>query len=124
MKFSWHKTGYLEIILLTVLLIWIVFRYQHTLNQFHPEWIILGLAIGLVWCVRDKLHLPFNLLLLIAGMLSKLACCGGNIRKNLTGNILAESCNGTTDWCFSLTMPSVSSTGKLNFDWKSSVWII
>ena len=42
MKFSWHKTGFLEIILLTVLLIWIAFRYQDTLNQLHPEGIMLG----------------------------------------------------------------------------------
>ena len=69
MKFSRHKTGFLEFFLLTVLLIWITFRYQHTLNQLHPEWIMLGLAIGLVWCLRHKLHLPFILLLLIAGML-------------------------------------------------------
>ena len=42
MKFIWHKTGFLEIILLTVLLICIVFRFQHTLKKFHPEWIMLG----------------------------------------------------------------------------------
>ena len=48
MKFSLHKTGYLEIVLLTVLVIWITFRYQHTINRLHPEWFILVLAIGLV----------------------------------------------------------------------------
>ena len=69
MKFSRHKTGFLEIFLLTVLLIWFAFHYQHTLNQLHPEWVMLGLAIGLVWCLRHKLCLPFILLLLIAGML-------------------------------------------------------
>ena len=69
MKFSWHKTGFLEIISLTVLLTWIESRYQHILNHLHPEWIMLGLAICLVWCIRHKLHLPFILLLLIAGML-------------------------------------------------------
>jgi len=42
MKFSWYKTGFLEIILLTVLLFWIAFRYQYTLNHLHPEWVILG----------------------------------------------------------------------------------
>lgn len=69
MKFSWHKTGLMEIIILPVVLIWIVFRYQHTLNQLHPEWIMLGLGLGLVWCLRHKLHLPLILLLLIAGIL-------------------------------------------------------
>ena len=69
MKFSWHKTGLLQIIIVSVLLIWIVFRYQHTLNQLHPEWIMLGLGLGLLWSLRHNLHFPLILLLLIGGML-------------------------------------------------------
>ncbi len=69
MKFSWHKTGLLQIIIVSVLLIWIIFRYQHTLNQLHPEWIMLGLGLGLLWSLRHNLHFPLILLLLIGGML-------------------------------------------------------
>ena len=42
MNFSFYKISILEIILLTVFLIWIACCYQDTLNQLHPEGIMLG----------------------------------------------------------------------------------
>jgi len=69
MQFKWHKTGLIELIFLLAALIWISFRYQDTLNLLHPEWIILGLGLGFLWCLRHKLYLPLFLLLLIAGTL-------------------------------------------------------
>jgi len=69
MQFKWHKTGLIELTFLLAALIWISFRYQDTLNLLHPEWIILGLGLGFLWCLRHKLYLPLFLLLLIAGTL-------------------------------------------------------
>ena len=46
MQFKWHKTGLIELTSLLAALLWISYRYQHTLNQLHPEWILLGLGIG------------------------------------------------------------------------------
>ena len=69
MQFKWHKTGLIELTFLLAALIWIPFRYQDTLNLLHPEWIILGLGLGFLWCLRHKLYLPLFLLLLIAGTL-------------------------------------------------------
>jgi len=69
MQLKWHKTGLIELTFLLAALIWISFRYQDTLNLLHPEWIILGLGLGFLWCLRHKLYLPLFLLLLIAGTL-------------------------------------------------------
>ena len=69
MQFKWHKTGLIELTSLLAALLWISYRYQHTLNQLHPEWILLGLGIGVLWCLRHNLYLPLFLLLLIAGIL-------------------------------------------------------
>ena len=69
MQFKWHKTGLIELIFLLAALIWIFFRYHETLNLLHPEWIILGLGLGFLWCLRHKLYLPLFLLLFIAGTL-------------------------------------------------------
>jgi len=69
MQFKWHKTGLIELTFLLAAVIWIYFRYQDTLNLLHPEWIILGLGLGFLWCLRHKLYLPLFLLLLIAGTL-------------------------------------------------------
>jgi ComEC/Rec2-related protein len=69
MQLKWHKTSLIELTFLLAALIWISFRYQDTLNLLHPEWIILGLGLGFLWCLRHKLYLPLFLLLLIAGTL-------------------------------------------------------
>ena len=69
MQLKWHKTSLIELTFLLAALIWISFRYQDTLNLLHPEWIILGLGLGFLWCLRHKLFLPLFLLLLIAGTL-------------------------------------------------------
>ena len=69
MQFKWHKTGLIELTFLLAALIWISFRYQDTLNLLHPEWIILGLGLGFLWCLCHKLYLPLFLLLLIVGTL-------------------------------------------------------
>ncbi|MBT5834861.1 MAG: hypothetical protein HOH83_08705, partial [Deltaproteobacteria bacterium] len=58
MQFKWHKTGLIELFFLLAALIWIFFRYHETLNLLHPEWIILGLGLGFLWCLRHKLYLP------------------------------------------------------------------
>jgi len=69
MQFKWHKTGLIELAFLPAALIWIFYRYSHTLNQLHPEWILLGLGLGVLWCLRYNLYLPLSLLLLIAGII-------------------------------------------------------
>ena len=69
MLFKWHKIGLLEFASLLAVLIWIFFRYQHTLNQLHPEWILMAVALGVFWCLRYNLYLPLFLLLLIAAIL-------------------------------------------------------
>jgi ComEC/Rec2-related protein len=69
MQLKWHKISLIELTFLLAALIWISFRYQDTLNLLHPEWIILGLGLGFLWCLRHKLYLPLFLLLLIAGTL-------------------------------------------------------
>jgi len=69
MQLKWHKTSLIELTFLLAALIWIPFRYQDILNLLHPEWIILGLGLGFLWCLRHKLYLPLFLLLLIAGTL-------------------------------------------------------
>ena len=69
MQLKWHKTSLIELTFFLAALIWISFRYQDTLNLLHPEWIILGLGLGFLWCLRHKLYLPLFLLLLIAGTL-------------------------------------------------------
>gem|GEM_PF-6457327 len=69
MLFKWHKIGLLEFASLLAVLIWIFFRYQHTLNQLHPEWILMAVALGVFWCLRYNLYLPLSLLLLIAAIL-------------------------------------------------------
>lgn len=50
-------------------LIWIYYRYQHTLNQLHLEWILLAVAFGVFWCLRHKIYLPLILLVLNAAIL-------------------------------------------------------
>jgi len=69
MLFKCYKTGLLEFASLLAALIWISLRYQHTLNQLHPEWILLAVALGVFWCLRHKLYLPLFLLFLIAAIL-------------------------------------------------------
>ena len=69
MQFKWYKTGFIEFSALAAAVIWLSFRYQHTLNQLHPEWILLGLSLGVLWCLRHNLYLPLFLLLLSAGIL-------------------------------------------------------
>jgi hypothetical protein len=46
MLFKWHKTSLREFASLMAALIWIYYRYKHTLNQFHPEWILLAVFFG------------------------------------------------------------------------------
>ena len=69
MLFKWHKTGLLEFASLLAALIWIYYRYQHTLNQLHLEWILLAVAFGVFWCLRHKIYLPLILLVLTAAIL-------------------------------------------------------
>ena len=69
MQLKWNKNGLIELTFLVDALIWIPFRYQDTLNLLHPEWIILGLGLGFLWCLRHKLYIPLFLFLLIAGTL-------------------------------------------------------
>jgi len=69
MLFKWYKTGLLEFATLLAALLWIFSRYQHTLNQLHPEWILLAVVLAVFWCLRHNLYLPFFLLLLIAAIL-------------------------------------------------------
>ena len=69
MQFKWHKTGLIELAFLPAALIWIFYRYSHTLNQLHPEWILLGLGLGVLWCLRYNLYLPLSLLLLFGGII-------------------------------------------------------
>jgi len=69
MLFKWYKTGLLEFATLLAALLWIFSRYQHTLNQLHPEWILLAVVLGVFWCLRHNLYLPLFLLLLIAAIL-------------------------------------------------------
>ena len=69
MLFKWHKTGLLEFTSLLAALIWIYYRYQHTLNQLHLEWILLAVAFGVFWCLRHKIYLPLILLVLTAAIL-------------------------------------------------------
>ena len=65
MLFKWYKIGLLEFALLVAVLIWISFRYHYTLNQLHPEWILMAFALGVFWCLRCNLYIPLFLLLLI-----------------------------------------------------------
>ena len=69
MLFKWYKTGLLKFATLLAALLWIFSRYQHTLNQLHPEWILLAVVLAVFWCLRHNLYLPFFLLLLIAAIL-------------------------------------------------------
>ena len=69
MRFKWHKTSLIELIILLAALILISFRYQDTINQLHPEWITLGLGLGFLWCLHHNLFLLLFSLLLIAGIL-------------------------------------------------------
>ncbi|MBC8257811.1 MAG: ComEC/Rec2 family competence protein [SAR324 cluster bacterium] len=69
MQFKWHKISLIETFCLLAVIIWIFLRFQHTLNQLHPEWILLALGLGFLWCLRHNLYLPIFLLLLLAGIL-------------------------------------------------------
>ena len=69
MQFKSNKTGLIDVTFLLTALIWISFRYQDTLYLLHPEWIILGLSLGFLLCLRHTLNLPLFLLLLFAGTL-------------------------------------------------------
>ena len=91
MQLKWNKNGLIELTFLLVALIWIPPRYQDTLNLLHPEWIILGLGLGFLWCLRHKLYLPLFLLLLIAGtLLHQWFVVLPNCLKWLQGVIFAE----------------------------------
>ena len=52
MQFKCLKTCLIGLTFLLAVLILISFRYQDTLHLLYPEWIILGLGLSFLWCLR------------------------------------------------------------------------
>ena len=69
MRFKWHETSLIELIILLATLILISFRYHDTLDQLHLEWFTQGLGLGFLWCLHHNLFLLLFSYLLIAGKL-------------------------------------------------------